>query len=501
MMTRWSMLALVWTLFAMPIGAAWSMPDGWKCGTQFPEFGETSSNMLRARPNLDTYIDSESYPIRVHYNYGDEDLMSIVFDAAELSYQMEVEEWGWYPPVSDGEYGGSDAIDYYLTDTDPGIGGYMTIDHWNDCYTISGRAVCPAYMVINREMPDYFISEVVAHEFCHVLQFSTDAVEDHQLMEATSTYTEGPVHSYSTSWGMAVDYQSQWYLPLDYFEYGSGFQYGSFVFLQYLAERFGDGTPAASRELWQESTQSNFSNTRDWIVGLCDWLEQNWPDDLDEPGDGETYVMLAWRDWSEWRFFLGPYADEDHITGGEPATGSARLPFALTFFLNELAAGSVVKELPKEVGELSTVAIELEPVPAGTPIHVQFEDDGANWKWALTLVQLSTDKEIVELLVGPIEVAATELSTTTLEGTHQVIGLLTVLGDGHYHPNLDDWLSPSAFHSGTFTVTAEGIELPEEDPPEEEEPDGCGCRAGGRTAQVPLVGLLLLGLWLARRRR
>ncbi len=505
MKIRWMVLALAAVALVLATGGALAKPLITPQPATIHLVDGGTDEVTRAdRPVLETFYDSELYPIRVHYDEEDEELMWIVLDAAEASWAVQVEEFGWYEPVPDHGHGGSDDIDFYVADSnqDPylyGAGGYCTSDNWNDCAYVGGRTTCPAYLVINEEMPEYYIQETVAHEFNHALQYSMDIMEDRMFFEATAVYTQGAVIGHTSAWsGFALDYQTQWFMPLDYYDYqGTAFSYGAFIFVQYLAERYGDGTPGCIVELWDMATQTAEFNSNDWMNALEDWLGLYWAEDLDEPGDGENRRMLAWRDFSEWRFFLGAYSHEDYMTGGEPDTATARLPFAETFYFNEIAAGPASKPLAREVGELSTAALEIEPVPAGTPITVQWEDDGSDWKWALTLLQLTPEKDIAEIVVGPIEVGSTELSTTTLEETHQVVALLTVLGDGNYHPNLDFWDRIN----GTATVIAEGLELPQEDPPEEEEDEGCSCRHDGRASPAPLAGLLTLALWLAIRKR
>ena len=114
-------LTTLFVLLLPGLAAAATVPP---CGFVPPFSGEPRVHYQR--PELDAFEDSDVFPIRVHYYFGDEDLIDPLMEAAEDSWEYQVEVWGWEAPDGDQGEGGSDAVDYYLYDTK--FGGYASVD-------------------------------------------------------------------------------------------------------------------------------------------------------------------------------------------------------------------------------------------------------------------------------------------------------------------------------------------------------------------------------------
>ncbi len=290
-------MRLIQTLLLIPLASVALPAYAFQmCGFE-PPFANGVPDLTRDRPASDGFVDSDLYPIRVHYLTGNEDLVAPLMEAAELSWQFQIEDWGWDAPDDDGNLGGDQSIDFYLADTN--FGGYASPD---DYWSTGTQVRCSGHMVINRLMDANSIRITVPHEFNHLLQMWTDCIADPQLFEASAVYAQDwPYPELDSAWGFAAAFQEGFYRPLDYYDYAQPPQYGSFIFLQFLSERFGDGTPISTLELWQDATQGDWDNSNTWMAALERWLEAHWPEELPAPADGELFTELAWMEFGEWR--------------------------------------------------------------------------------------------------------------------------------------------------------------------------------------------------------
>ena len=227
-----------------------------RCGTVPPFDGQGHfTGGTRARPDAVGYVDSDYYDIRVHYQEQNADQVDVVLAAANEAWRIQVDQWGWTAPGSDDGAGGSDALDIYIADAGDAAGYTAPEDQYSD----GDRYVCPTYVVIDDNLGvDDLTRSVTTHEFNHVVQMWTDCAEDYQLFEASATITEEwIVPGYDWNWWMTAYFQDGCHRSLDYFEYSEPPQYGSFIFLQYLSERFADGSIDPVVVIWDDARQSD----------------------------------------------------------------------------------------------------------------------------------------------------------------------------------------------------------------------------------------------------
>ncbi len=401
-----------------------------------PPFSESPERATRDRPPSDGHVDSEVYPIRIHFLTGDEDLAPLLLEAAEVSWEQQVEDWGWDAPGPDEGMGGSDALDFYLYDTE--FGGYASPDDW---FNTSTHVRCWGHIVINRLMDPDGIRMTAPHEFNHILQMWTDCMEDGQLFEASAVYAEDwPYPDLDYAWSFAASFQGGYYRSLDFYDYAEPPQYGSFIFLQFLAERFGDGTPVSTLELWNDSTQGDWENTNTWMDALERWLEPRWPDDMPVPAEDELYTELAWQEFGEWRWFLGEHADDDHLQHGHPDApyGLELIPIG-TASRATLEQGPVELDLPHPMAELSAGVIEVRHPGEDWTVTAELTAEDSGDRWALSLVSLDEDEVVVDRQRGPIGDGTAQVSAQVLPGIETMLLVVANVGDGTLDPNQDDW--------------------------------------------------------------
>ncbi len=448
----------------------------------------------RERPDSDHFVDSDLYPIRVHYLVGDEGLVDATLEAAELSWEMEVEQWGWEEPGSDGGLGGTDGLDYYLADTE--FGGYASPDDW---WEEADNVRCVGHIVINRLMDPDSVRITVPHEFNHVLQMWTDCAEDPQLFEASAVQAQDFVYpEYGSAWGFAAGYQEGYWRSLDYYDYAMPPQYGSFIFLQFLTERFGDGTPAETVALWEDATQGNWNNDNRWMDALERWLTEHWADDMPQPQGSETRTELAWQEFAEWRYFLGANWIGEHLQHGSPDTTyyGIELPLMGTASLASLEQGPVEIDAYEPMAELSSGAALIRHPEKGWVVHADLEADGD--RWALTLVSLDPgDDTILERVRGAVGQGEASVSTTVVEDTETIVVLVAQVGDGDLDNNADDWDGVDAL----LTVWVEQEEEPADDDDsvgddddDDDDDDGRDCSCSAAPLPHPPIGVATVGL-------
>lgn len=170
-------------------------------------------------------------------------------------WTTEVDQLGFRKPVSDGSKGGSPLFDVYLKDLGGDLYGFCAGERRVKKRTASG------YCVLDNDFsPAQFpnatpldnLAVTAGHEFFHAVQYAYDYAEDPWMMESTATWMEERI---ATAVNDNRQYlpASQIYspqIPLDAFSQTSGFQYGNWVFWEYLSSRYGLGIV---KKAWQQA--------------------------------------------------------------------------------------------------------------------------------------------------------------------------------------------------------------------------------------------------------
>lgn len=162
----------------------------------------------------------------------------------EAVYDIEVNQLGFRAPRSDGYQGGDGKLDVYLKDLGTGLYGYCAAERRKKARTASGFCVLDndySPTQFPEQTPENNLRVTAAHEFFHTVQYSYDYNEDPWMMESTATWMEEQVADDVNDGRQFLGYSQMQipFVPLDAFSSTYGFQYGNWIFWEYLTERFG----------------------------------------------------------------------------------------------------------------------------------------------------------------------------------------------------------------------------------------------------------------------
>lgn len=185
----------------------------------------------------------------------------------ETVWSAEITVGGYKEPVSDltsPENGVGAELDIYLADIgDLGYYGYCTSDDPDlDAAITPQTSAVSAYCVLDDDYsgtqfpaltPLKNLQVTAAHEFFHAVQFGYDFYEDRWLMESSAAWIEDVVYD-SVNDNRQYLPASPLRQPLTSLDKGrSGTQYGSWIFLRYLSDRYDD---ALVRRIWEWADDS-----------------------------------------------------------------------------------------------------------------------------------------------------------------------------------------------------------------------------------------------------
>jgi MYXO-CTERM domain-containing protein len=274
--------------------------------------------VLGERPDSAAFVDSDSFPVRVHQGNGaDLEDTARVLAAVEAAWQRQVVERGWDPPRRDGSRGGSGALDVYVMTLPPDVGA-VTFAELDRDQMGDGRAAVPASIRIDPALSGDLLQVFVDHELNHALQYAMDAQESVFLAEATSTLQEILAVPTSTAWIDALPaFQRHPQAPIfthsaDWTRFtdddDNRYEYGGVLFLLWLqAERGGDAfDDDLVQDLWRGSIQPEAKGGGGLSTAF------NEPDWLDAFEDvAGLSVADAVLDFATWRFLIGLYEVDD----------------------------------------------------------------------------------------------------------------------------------------------------------------------------------------------
>ncbi len=279
--------------------------------------------IIQQRPWEDVVfaLDSESYPLRVHYN--DEAFAEVAAEVVgmlEEAWQRQVIAQGFPPPLPDEGRGGDDRLDVYLTGLGAAEAATLVDD---DADPADGRHAGPVHLRVNPASP--ILEALVHHEFQHALHFAIDASASLMWFESTAVLQE--------VYALGAD-NDAWQENLPFFQeypqappFADGvlwgavlgmitlYEYGAVLVPLYLDEVYGNGDGVLIRQIWEASIQAD-----DVDVNEPDWMDAV-----------QTETGVAFRDmvpdFATWRTLVGPLASE----GDGPSIGGLLRGEALAF--------------------------------------------------------------------------------------------------------------------------------------------------------------------------
>ena len=203
--------------------------------------------------------------------------VALTLSTMESVYDREVRQLGYRAPRSDGVDGGDDRLDVYLKDLGAGLYGYCAAERRKSARTASGFCVLD-----NDYSPSQFpgatspqdnLAVTAAHEFFHAVQYSYDYAEDPWMLESTATWMEEQVADDVNDNRQYLRYSQLQapYVPLDAFSATYGFQYGNWIFWEYLTQRFGTGLV---KEAWESAGTLRKDGRRNSVEAVASVLRR-----------------------------------------------------------------------------------------------------------------------------------------------------------------------------------------------------------------------------------
>ena len=155
-----------------------------------------------------------------------------------------VDQLGYRAPLTDGTKGGSPLFDVYLKDLGGDIYGFCAGEKRVKKRTGYGYCVLDndfAAAQFPNGTPTDNLTVTAAHEFFHAVQYAYDYAEDPWMMEATATWMEERVATQVNDNRQYFPWSQIYapYVPLDAFSRSAGYQYGNWVFWEYLSTQYG----------------------------------------------------------------------------------------------------------------------------------------------------------------------------------------------------------------------------------------------------------------------
>lgn len=405
------------------------------------EWGGPVHNLLQPPGDLTYSLDSDRLPIRVTYrNESDANIAQTALDAAEHSWDVETQAYGFYAPLTPDATGPAGRFRYFIDSTGMGGGGYtapydMNPDTpWTDCFT---------YIVVDPSNPLSFIPGVVAHESNHAMQAAMDCLEVTTFWENTAVYIAAAV--YSSEWDYAIQtmpyFQSQPWRALDYMSQPRSdlYEYGGALFLIWLTDAYalpptepwpsmgGDG-PVLVRQIWEGSMETSSFNEPDYYDVI--------PQVLSDRGHSESMEDVL-MDFSEARYFVGRDDDGRHIRNAGAFWG-AELTLADEIWENDLPLHDAEPTSTTKPAPYGSNHILIHtPADTDAPLRVSFDGDD-DTRWRVRLVP-----------IGEPAGAATEipLAPQTWDGSqildpgssNTVLMVVANLGTDRYDPDSRQW--------------------------------------------------------------
>ena len=245
------------------------------------------------RPESVGSIVSAVWPIRVHWTAdGYQDSAAIALEAAELAWQVQVDELGFAAPVLPDEADGPE-LDIYLADLGAWE-GYAWAPNQVDHQAGDGRMGAPAYIGIDRDLPVDWLPSYVAHEFSHVLQYATDFNEASvNIWEATAVAAQQWTLGLTDGmWDVDVpDFQATPWAPVllgdgyglqDYWSVSdSYYEYGAAAWILALDAELGDGAGSIGPALWEAAAGEGPGNEPDVLDAVAELAGGSLADALD----------------------------------------------------------------------------------------------------------------------------------------------------------------------------------------------------------------------------
>jgi MYXO-CTERM domain-containing protein len=408
-------------------------------GRVAPELRGPLQSLLLPPPDLAYTLDSTTlYPIRVSYA-----LPSLaakaqrVLEVAEIAYQTEVLDWGfWEPPIEPG----AGLYRFYVEDAG-GAAGYTAPYLENDA---TPHLDAFSYIVIDPSLDDVYLDTTVVHEFNHACQCAMDYGERVAFMENTASYVEAEI--FPEGWWYTVAtfpyFQSKPWRPLEYKATPTDiYEYGGALWVHFLAYLYGNEDPRWVRQIWEGTVQNGPINEPDYFDALDDML------------GGVGGLAESIKTFSEYRYFIGADDDGQHLPG------------ASEWWDSEVWRTATLSTLQLPVRDAAPADSSTRPMPNGCnyivlevssaqdwPLRFGFRGD-AGLRWFVNVMQVAQGQttESAELTVDASGQGQLSLDVNALD---EAVLVVCHLGQEGYDPDQHAWVAGGYHYTIEYDIPA-----------------------------------------------
>jgi hypothetical protein len=354
-------------------------------------------------------VRSASYPLIVHFASCSElDTAVELLGYLETSWQVEVDELGFSPPLPDDGQCGPDG-DYDVFVWRDLVEGYVAALAENDATDHDDYLT---YMALDPWGPygGDILSVTAAHELNHAMQATDDWWEPAPFFEMSAVFIEDVVYpevdDYVT---VAGDFQSRpdWSLDRDD-GYETWYMYSAGLYLHMLRDRYFDGRASFVADAWRESRSPAVGpNEPDFISSLDGVLESGAGVSFDD-----SVVELA-----RWRWYTGSRHDSDHFRDG------VDIPeVALAADVTSGAHVLGIEPAPMMLGN-GYIRVTRGNGPASLDVSLMSNATGVRWVvQAVPSADGSADGEILDVSSGSATLDLSTVSERALVVTALPIG-------------------------------------------------------------------------------
>ncbi len=505
------------TANAAPRGDA--LEDGPRCHTpemlqrrwdQDPD-GPPTSYATYTRPDEAGYVDSETYPLRIHYRRAEDAdrALTVVLPIAEDVWHVEIEVMGWPQPPADYGAGGNDSYDIYLTN-DQTQGGAYTFTTYDtgiepDATPDDDLFSNSSWIAVDDDqswIPDNIMPLFISHEFNHACQYTIDANEYTLFVWESTAEAIAEIYSganrqfkleipdFQVHPNLSILFDAYTRQVSTYGNETAYYEYGGWIFGAFIEQALGTDDGTTLLQMWKDLATGSRSDEPDFVdaLGLVGGA--------DFPDAGELFL-----EFSEWRLMAADFDDGAHYAGASTWPADAEAGSEATLQLGAVDGTQVSPaNAPYYLGD-SVWEIDVDSAIAGS-LHLDVVGEETT-QWGIVAAGYTgTGPAVVSRARGT---DGAEVSTDLpLAGVTRILVAVANLGPSTLDPEDDNIKGQNTFTLSMSIVAPSGDtggDSANDDGSGEKGGCACATSAGG-VGSTGGFALLLAGLaWGARRRR
>lgn len=418
--------------------------------------GSALSGPAWAQPAFDDFVDSEQYPIRMHWPADvDDETAQLALGFAEDAWRAQVVEMGFPAPTTVDDDG----------NLVPGVFVYLDPDgHYNMSEPVADNpdtswTDCAVRMLIASVRDETSLEVTTWHEMSHAVEMAEDCGESAFAYEQTTVAATAMVYPDDDllAYYFLPVFQDNPHLglPCTFFadEQLVYFHFGGALFQIFLEERYGRWDGALLASIWRAARQDGTIESVGMYGPSMD--VPNDPDLLDAIATAlaPTTVEEAFVEFARWRAFVGARDDGAHFRDGALWEGS-EVQIDRTLALADLPVAQYrPHDPPDELGS-SYLDLSLTGLEPNRAVRYSFAG-GAETRWHIDALLVRPDgtAEVREVPVAPDGTGALELVDLDTQGYDHVTFVADNLGTGTFDGN-----APLCDAGSRFTYGLEVVE-------------------------------------------